>query len=157
MGLLPTSFSWLTFNNRRGDKAPAEVGGVVEIFLAGGSLSTGDIVFFSAANTVNKSATVADYAAMAGVVVGGQRTNDRIISSVGVAAATVGQRVLVQVSGIATVVAGGTVTVGTHLTVIPDTGTAGRVAAGTTAGSIIGKTITSGAAAGTMKILLSHR
>jgi hypothetical protein len=153
----PTAFSWLTFAMPRADKSPAAVGGVVEFFTAGGSLNTGDIVYISAADTVNKSATQANYVGFAGVVVGGQLTNDNVATSVGVAAATTGQRVMVQVSGVATVVAGGTVTVGTNFSVIPDTGTAGRVVAGTTAGQVVGKTLTTGAAAGTMKILISHR
>lgn len=154
----PTAFSWLTHHLPRQDKTAAGVGGTVETFTAGAALNTGDIVFFSAANTVNKSNTQANYVGFAGVVVGGAATNNNITTSVGVAATTAsGQSVLVQVSGIATVVAGGTVTVGTNFSVIPDTGTAGRVIAGTTAGQIVGNTITTGTAAGTMKIFISHR
>jgi hypothetical protein len=153
----PTAFSWLTFAMPRADKSPAAVGGITEIFTAGAALNTGDVVYISAADTVNKSTTQANYVGFAGVVVGGQLTNDNITASVGVAAANTGQRVIVQVAGIATVVAGGTVTVGTNFSVIPDTTTAGRVIAGTTAGQVVGKTLTTGASAGTMKILISHR
>lgn len=152
-----TGFTWITHNQPRQDRIPAGVGGVVEYFTAGGSLNTGDVVFFSAVDTVNKSTTQANYVGFAGVVVGGQLTNDNLTTAVGIAAATTGQRVLVQVTGIANVVAGGTVTAGTNFSVIPDTGTAGRVIAGTTAGQVVGKTITTGSAAGTMKILISHR
>lgn len=152
-----TSFSWLTFNRSRQDKNAAEVGGIVETFTAGAALNTGDIVFISAADTVNKSTTQANYVGFAGVVVGGALTNDNITTTTGIAAAETGQRVLVQVSGIANVVAGGAVTVGTNFSVIPDTGTAGRVIAGTTAGQVVGKTVTTGSSGNVMKILISHR
>lgn len=153
----PTSFSWITHNRRREDKSVAGVGGVTEIFTAAASLNTGDCVFLSAANTVNKSTTAANYVGFIGVVVGGQLTQDNVTDNVGIPAATTGQRVHVQVTGIANVVAGGTVTAGTNFAVVPDTVTAGRVIAGTTAGQILGTVISTGAAAGTMKILIAHR
>ncbi len=152
----PTGFSYITLSKPREDSSPAGLGGVIERFTAGATLLTGDVVFISAVNTVNKSGTAANYAALAGVVVGGQATVGNVVETPGVTAATVGQSVLVQVSGVANVVAGGTVTVGTHLSVIGDS-TAGRVIAGTTAGVIIGTPISNGAAAGTMKILISQR
>lgn len=152
-----TSFNWLTFNQPRQDRTSASVGGVVEIFTAAASLNTGDCVFLSAANTVNKSTTAANYAGFIGVVVGGQLTNNNITSNVGVAAAGANQSVMVQISGIANVVAGGTVTPGTNFSVVPDAATAGRVIAGTTAGQVLGTTVSAGTAAGTMKIVLNHR
>lgn len=152
-----TSFPYITHSQSRQDRVPGGLGGIVEVFTAGAALNTGDIVFFSAADTVNKSTTQANYVGFAGVVVGGALTNNNITNTVGVAAAGTGQRVLVQISGIANVVAGGTVTVGTNFSVIPDTSTAGRVIAGTTAGQVVGKTITTGSSGNVMKILISHR
>jgi hypothetical protein len=154
----PTTFPWLSNNATRQDKAPGAIGGIVELFTAAAALNTGDAVFFSAANTVNKSVTQANYAGFVGIVVGGALTNDNMVDRPGVPAANANQRVFVQVFGIANVVAGGAITVGTNFSVIPDTATAGRVIAGTTAGQIVGKPLSSATAAGqTIKILISHR
>jgi hypothetical protein len=154
----PTSFTYIAHNRSREDVISAGVGGTVEVFTAGASLNTGDVVYLSAANTVNKSATVTNYAGFIGVVVGGKLTNMNIIpDKTGVAAATTGQNTIVQLTGIALVVAGGTVTAGTNFSVMADSGTAGRVAAGVTAGQMIGTALTTGASAGDMKILIGQR
>lgn len=153
-----TSFSWLTFNRTRRDKVSGEVGGITENFTAAAALNTGDCVFLSAVNTVNKSVTQANYVGFIGVVVGGALTNDNIVDRVGVPAANTGQRVIVQIAGTATVVAGAAVTAGTNFSVIPDTATAGRVIAGTTAGQVLGKALTTTTGAGqNLNILISHR
>src|SRR5690348_17146555 len=86
---------------------PQNYKGPTMVLLAGGTLLVGDVVYFTTAGTVNKSTTSADYAAFAGVVVGGTATNMQFTaddaSVVGTTAATVGQQVLVQYGGIATV------------------------------------------------------
>ena len=154
----PTTFPWLSNNISRQDKLPGAVGGIVELFTAAAALNTGDAVFFSAANTVNKSGTQANYAGFVGIVVGGALTKDNIIDRPGVPAAGAGQSVFVQIFGIANVVSGGAITVGTNFSVIPDTATPGRVIAGTTAGQVVGKPMSSATGAGqTIKILISHR
>jgi hypothetical protein len=153
-----TAFSWLTFNMSRQDRTSGAAGGIVEVFTAAAALNTGDAVFLSAADTVNKSVTPANYVGFIGVVVGGQLTGDNIITTVGVAAAGTNQRVLVQIAGVATVVSGAAITAGTNFSVGPDTATAGRVIAGTTAGQVLGKALSSAGAAGVnVRILLSHR
>lgn len=50
-------------------------GGVTKYYLANDSLRLGDVVYLSAANKVAKSATLADYNTLTGVVVGGVRTS----------------------------------------------------------------------------------
>jgi hypothetical protein len=153
-----TTFPWLSNNAARQDKTPAPIGGIVELFTAGAALLTGDAVFLSAPATVNKSGTQTNYAGFVGIVVGGALTNDNIVDRTGVPAANTGQRVHVQIFGIANAVAGGAITAGTTFTVIPDTATAGRVIAGTTAGQILGKALTTTTLAGqNVRILLSHR
>lgn len=155
-----TSFPFITHAKSREDKTAGGTGGIVDVFTSGSALNTGDCVYLSAANTVSKSLTAANYAGFIGVVVGGRSTNMNIIDNkTGVAATSAsGQEVIVQLSGVATVVAGGTVTAGTHFSVMPDAaGTAGRVVAGTTAGQILGTALTTGSAAAEMKILIRHR
>jgi hypothetical protein len=135
------------------------VGGTVLRFTAAAALNVGDAVFVSAANTVNKSATTADYQKFAGVVVGGTNTYMGCCSSttdVGVSAADANEEVLVQVNGRVYVVAAAAITVATLLTVAT---TAGRVddAAGATQGQIIGIALqAAGAAADKIQMLISH-
>jgi len=154
-----TAFSFITHSKPREDKTSGGVGGVVEVFTSGAALNTGDCVYLSAANTVNKSLTAANYAGFIGVVVGGRSTQMNIITKTGFAATSAsGQEVLVQVSGIATVVAGGTITAATNFSVMPDAaGTAGRVVAGTTAGQMLGTALTTGSSGNEMQILIRHR
>jgi len=91
----PTTFPWLSNNATRQDEAPGAIGGIVELFTAAAALNTGDAVFFSAANTVNKSVTQANYAGFVGIVVGGALTNDNMVDRPGVPAANANQRVFV--------------------------------------------------------------
>lgn len=103
--------------------------GDVVIATAGGTLNVGDVVYWSAAGTVNKSTTSANYAAFAGVVVAGPGTSnlftaDDVTNVVGTQAATVGQDVYVQINGIATVQTAAAVAVNAILQVAT---TAGQV------------------------------
>jgi|SRR5678809_221714 len=80
-----------------------QAGGEVRIFLNGvDTLIVGDVVYISANNTVRKSATLANYNKVAGVVVGGTKTNMSGATSAPAAtdtAATAGQQVLVLTTG----------------------------------------------------------
>jgi hypothetical protein len=155
-----TDFSFLRFHKRREDKVGFAVGGTIINAVANATLLTGDIVYVDGAGTVNKSATSANYAGFVGVVVGGPGTRNSVETDAlrtGLTAGTSGQTVLVQVSGIARVVAEGTVTPGTHFSVISTGTTAGRVIAGTTAGQMVGVPLTAGTSGTEMLILLDHR
>jgi hypothetical protein len=152
-----TALSWLKFNPPRQDMTPAPSGGIVIQLLGAAALNVGDVVFFSAANKVNKSATAANYTAFAGVVRGGDATNMLVSDQIGAAACTGDDKpVLVQISGVATVPSTGTIAIGTHASVIGSGTTAGAVAAGTTAGQILGTTVTT-AASNQVKILIRPR
>lgn len=153
----PTTFSYLKLA-REGDATAALAnGGTVIECIGAAALLVGDVVFASVTGKVNKSATTANYVGFVGVVVGGNATNGMISGTVGASACTGdGQRVLVQINGIATVPFTGTVTAGTHFAVIVSGATAGAVTAGTTAGQMLGTTLTTGAS-GTVKILINHR
>ena len=152
-----TALSWLKFGAPRQDKTIAANGGIVVQMLGAAALNVGDVVFLSAENKVNKSATTANYAGFVGVVRGGDATNDLILDTVGAAACTGdGKSVLVQISGVATVPFTGTITAGTHFSVVVSGSTAGAVTAGTTAGQMLGTALTTGAG-GVVKILINHR
>ena len=154
-----TGLSYTKYARTREDQTAYETGG--EVFIAKAAavvLNTGDVIYMSATG-VNKSTTAANYVGLVGVVVGGKLTDNDVVYGTGkpCTTGTAGESVLVQYSGIAKVVAGGTVTVGTNFAVVPDTSTAGRVIAGTTAGQMIGTVLTAGSAAADMLILLNHR
>lgn len=153
------NLNWLMLNRTRNYNVSLEPGGIViQVDAAAIVLETGDAVFMSATGA-SKSTTAANYVGFLGIVVGGKLTNNEIVYGTGLAVTTgvAGEKVLVQISGVAIVKAGGTVTPGTNLAVVPDTGTAGKVIAGTTQGQMLGTTLTAGAAAADMKILLNHR
>lgn len=106
-------------------------GDVIQL-TASGTLKIGDVVYYSAASTVAKSATGSNHDKIAGVVIGGQSTYDSIIDDsalVGTTAATDGQRVLVLLHGIAYVVVAAAIAAG--VAIVADTATAGRVKAAT--------------------------
>lgn len=154
-----TGFSYIKFARTREDITPNETGGLCYIADAAAVvLNSGDVVYQSATGA-NKSATAANYVGLLGIVVGGKLTNMKIVYGTGQPCTTgvAGEDVIIQYSGIAKVVAGGIVTLGTNFAVVPDTGTAGRVIAGTTAGQIIGTVLSTGAAAGDMLIRIAHR
>jgi hypothetical protein len=144
------------------------VGGPVLPFTAGAALLIGDAVYLSAADTVNKAAVTATLGtSFVGIVVGGadyasdgscitDDVNQAI--AVGGAAAGTGERVLVQVSGVAYAIAGASITAGVAL--MGSAAVAGRVitnAAGTF-GQLVGTAITTQVTAGSpVKILIDHR
>lgn len=151
-----------------GDRdTPGSAGGATVIMkqeVAG--LKIGDVVIVSATidDSVVKSALAADAAKLCGVVVGGGSTAgyDRAFfgtKSVGLAmapgvgqGAAVGMSTIVQINGIANVVAGGVVARGA--TVGLDTGTAGRVIANAIALQIVGIALRAGTAGVTIPILI---
>jgi len=101
-------------------------GGYFSVFLAGATLLIGDLVYLSAAHTVNKSVTQTLYTAGIGVVIGGDGVYMQVLqddTSIGFTAGLVNQRVIVGVVGkfkvlsdsaitLGAVVTGGTVTAG---------------------------------------------
>ena len=62
-----TAFQYVNVRGASDELTNGAVGGQVHRFAAGGTLLVGDAVFISAANTVNKSATVGDYANFVGL------------------------------------------------------------------------------------------
>lgn len=110
-------------------KAFAECVGCIALpFTAGAALNIGDNVYLSAAKTVNKSTTQANYKGVVGIVVGGESTGMLIKQAdadIGTAAAPSGGLVLVAVLGFAKAVADGGITLGNPVTA--DNTTAGRV------------------------------
>lgn len=144
-----TAFPYII--NSSNQEAPLRMGGQVIKGLASAALNIGDVVFLSAADTFNKSATPANYATLNGVVVGGDLTNGQILqtdNAIGLAAAGAGQTVIVQVEGIAKVKADVVLnTVGTKVTA--GSTTAGRVGlTGGAAGNYLGYTLDAAAAIG---------
>ena len=142
---------------------PGSVGGNTTVFrqeVAG--LKIGDVVIVSPNidDSVVKSAVAADAIKLAGVVVGGgsQTATDFSLfglKSVGLAitpgigqGAAVGMAVVIQINGIAYVVADGAI--GRGLTVGLSTGIAGRVVANATAQQIIGVALRAAAGAGSV-------
>jgi hypothetical protein len=133
------------------DDSRAKVGGTVVQFKAGEALLLGDCVYLSAADTVSKSTTTSDHAAVVGIVVGGANTNDEVVDDstlYGVStAADADEDVLVLISGIAYVLPDATDAAGS-LIIPDDATTAGQVEAGTTATKIIGMLLDTPSAAG---------
>jgi hypothetical protein len=159
-----TNLPWLT-----GDEDPDNLvdgdspGGIIHKFKAGAALNIGDIVYLSAAHTVNKSADVADYDAVIGVVVGGKTTNYEVLQDdidVGVQAAAANEVVLVCTHGKAKVVADDAITLGDKLTSGGTTAGAAAVGAITTdlaagqSGSLVGTALETAAAGGDIILCL---
>lgn len=155
---IPTGFSWVNIRGAADENTVNAVGGIVHLFTASGTLLVGDAVYLSAAGTVAKSATAANYAGFVGFVVGGDANGDAVDSPVGTTAATDTQRVMVQISGVARAIVGATgFTAGTDFTAVPSAATAGRIIPGTTAGQRLGvATTTQATAGGEVKILIQH-
>lgn len=135
-------------------------GGLVHAMLAGGTLLIGDVVRLSAAFTANKTAVAADYVNFVGVVVGGTRTDFRVLqedSAIGLQAAAVGEVVLVGYFGKFKVVADAAVAAGARLQ--QGAVTAGRVDdPAVVAGQVLGTALEAAAAAGDKILaLISHR
>lgn len=136
------------------------IGGMyLDYLIPAAALFYGDVVVFtSTVNTVDKTTTAAAYVAMAGVVVGGDLTDMRVMHktrpAVGTAVCTSGKAVLVQINGVAWVVSDAAITaIGNRL--MGGGTTAGRVATGTTATQIVGVALDApGAAAGYMRMVI---
>lgn len=157
---LPTGFRYTLYGQEWDLAADANgkygysVGGAVYVFSAGAALNIGDVVYLSAANTVNKSATTGTVLGkVMGVVVGGKLTDMRCVSrklDVGVAAAASGDAVIVQYTGKCWVVSDAAIVAGVPL--IPGTTTAGRALTGSFAaaadvGRVLGNALEAAAAA----------
>lgn len=162
---IPTAFSFVNVRGSADELTNNAVGGIVHRFSAGGTLLVGDAVFLSAANTVNKSTTVGDYANFVGFVVGGDTNAYRTDDAVGTTAATVGQGVMVQISGVARAIVGATgFTAGTtNVSATASAATAGRIIptaaldATVIAGRNLGVPTTTQATAGAeVRILIKH-
>lgn len=141
-----TSFSF--FQPAQDSEVLASPGGTGYLANAGATLLIGDVVYHSTTGvTVNKSTTQSLYTgAFAGVVVGGGSVIDgpRYIfgdpAAYGVmTAATVGQQVLVQNTGVVLMVAGAAITANTN--VMPSGATAGRVITATGVLPILGRAL----------------
>lgn len=145
-----------------------EVGGHVVPFTAGATLLIGDAVYLSAANTVNKAAVTATLGTgFVGIVVGGDSyakdgstiTDDvNQTLAVGGTAALTGERVLVQISGVAYAIAGASITAGVAL--MGSAAVAGRLItnSGGTFGQLVATAIqTQTTAAEPVKVLIDHR
>lgn len=158
MNQMPTNLPFTT--NSVDDNAVCGVGGNVRRFLAAGTLLIGDVVYISAAETVAKSTTNADYAGFAGVVVGGDSySKEGYVANestlVGQTAALVGEVVLVQIDGIALVKSDGAILVSSL--VIPDASVAGECdVAGANPGYTLGKSIEAIADGSAGRILIRH-
>lgn len=129
---MPQKATHLTYVGLGLDSADIGVptyGGQIARYTANGVLKIGDVVYVSAANTVSKSNTQANYATFAGVVVGSLVDFDGAVvgddSNLVGSSLTSGAEVLVQISGIAKVVADAAITVGTRIS--QGATTAGRV------------------------------
>jgi hypothetical protein len=159
--IAPSASSWLVIQGDPND--PLEIGGLLRIYTAAAALLVGDVVFLSAAGTVDKTVTTGTHVRAVGVVVGGTATGMTCCSDsadVATAAAAANERVLVCFSGTAFVIADAALaTVGTPIA--PSTTVAGRVrastlGAGADGGKGIGKTLEVAAgAASVIKALIA--
>lgn len=143
------------FANSNSDVTQAPVGGIVLPFKASGTLNVGDAVYFTAnADEVTKSTTQANYVTFAGFVVGGTRNGMEAVAAdlvPGAAIATLqaaqnGETVLVQITGVGIAISGAIIAPGQRV-LAEGAGTAGRIVAGTTAGLMLGHTVSNATAA----------
>lgn len=147
----PTNFPWLMMSESLGEDNVG-IGGMVIRAKAAAALNIGDAVFISAANTVNKSTTAADYQKRAGIVVGGENMFMTVLQDdddIGEIAADANEDVLVCIAGMCRGVAGATLAAGDRL--IADGSTAGRLKVGAIITATVdsgGTTVTSTAANG---------
>jgi hypothetical protein len=132
----PNTIPWSAYSEDLAEII-GSVGGETVVMKAAQALNIGDGVFISGVDIVDKSTTVLDYAARAGIVVGGQIPEEgnmavlQEVQDIGeIAASAINKLVLVCVGGICRVVADGVIAVGDI--VEPDSVTAGRVSTGTT-------------------------
>lgn len=154
----PSLFGYIYLGEQENDGDTP--GGLVLAFLAGAALNIGDAVFVSAAHTVNKSNVAANYQKFAGIVVGGQAVDFRVLQEdghVGLAAAAIGQIVLVGYFGKFKVVADAAIVVAAQLQ--QGAVTAGRVDdPAAVGGQVLGVALEAAAAAGDKILaLIAHR
>lgn len=130
------------------------VGGSTQLYIAADTEKVGNVVYFSAANAVSKSATLANYNALAGVVVGGASSNMQALvgrADVAQTAALPNKRVWVTKCGRAWMITDSAITAGNL--VIPSVVTAGYIHAKPALIDsfyrTIGRAVTTAAAAGT--------
>lgn len=135
--------SWILVTDEFGDSEIAS-GGLVVRAKAAAALNVGDAVFLSADGTVNKSTTAGNHLLAPGIVIGGRQFGRQAIQRVNdvgaVAAAAANEEVYVCIHGLCYAVSGAAITIGQS--VKSDTGTAGRVIAGTVStdhGKMLGK------------------
>jgi hypothetical protein len=132
-------------------------GGTVIVQTATGQTLVGDAVYASAAHTVTKSNTPADYKKFVGIVVGGTATGMQVAETVGLVAANAGESLLIAISGIANAIADAPVAASALLA--GGAVTAGRLddSASATAGQIVGLSLAAAGAAGdSFPILIKH-
>ena len=160
-----TSFNWLNLRGSSDENTGNAVGGIVHLFTANSTtLLVGDAVYLAGVGIVDKSTTAANYLGFVGFVVGGQSNSFSHADAVGTTAATSGQQVMVQISGVARAIVGASgFTAGTNFVANPSGATAGRVIpagtidATTIAGRGLGVALTTQATAGSeVKILIQH-
>jgi hypothetical protein len=135
-------------------------GGVVHAMIAGATLLIGDAVRLTAAFTVGKTNVAANYFNFMGIVVGGARTDFRVMqddSAIGMQAALVNEVVLLGISGKFKVVADAAIAAGAAIQV--GTVTAGRVDdPAAVSGIILGTALEAATNAGDKILaLISHR
>lgn len=100
-GYTPRQIGAFYYSQANFDSATAQgIGGVVKIYLVGAADTerVGNIAYLSSANTVKHSATLTNYNAIAGVVVGGAATGMQAslaLADTGTIAGIPGQQVLV--------------------------------------------------------------
>jgi hypothetical protein len=155
----PTGFSWVNIRGGSDENTSNATGGIVHLFTASSTtLLVGDAVYLAGVGIVDKSATAANYVGFVGFVVGGDANGNRTDDAVGTTAATSGQQVIVQISGVARAIVGASgFTAGTNFNAVPSAATAGRVIPGTTADQRVGVALTTQATAGgEVKILIQH-
>jgi hypothetical protein len=113
------------------DEGSAKPGGRVIEMKAVVALNCGDAVLVSVADQVTKDSVATNHKNRVGVVVGGKKTDMRVLSgteSVGVPAAAINEQVLVQTDGIAWVTSDAAILIMAKLRL--GTTTAGRVLSG---------------------------
>lgn len=164
MTYAPSNFPWVV--DAEEDLGTDVPGGIVQRYKAAAALNIGDVVFLSAAFTVNKSVTEADYNAGIGVVVGGKQSGMQVLQRDGdvgtPAASAANEEVLVCVCGKAKVVAGAAIAAGNKIT--GSTVVAGRVAVGTITtdlaagdtGRLLGMALEAAAGAGEKILAMIH-
>lgn len=129
----PTHQGYIAPSGTEGDLSNQMSGGLCLVAKATVALNVGDAVIINnaVADEVTKNAVTGDHFKRCGIVIGGTRTGMKAISGsdvVGVAAAAIGEQVLVCYSGVAWTVSQAAINRGDK--VRPDVTTAGRVLAG---------------------------